>query len=142
LSCRQFPIVSRHLSLLVLLVALGGCRTASHLDVPAGTQALVRTELYFGQSIPSGGQVSDAQWDAFLRDEITPRFPDGLTVLTARGQWREGDTVIREPSRIVILLHPGTRDTAEKIEAIRSAYKSRFNQTSVLRTDDRVHASF
>src|SRR5688500_17329335 len=53
---------------------------------PFGTSYL-RTTLYFGLARPSG-VVSDANWQSFLRDEITPRFPDGLTVWEADGQWR------------------------------------------------------
>ena len=43
-----------------------------------------RTELFFGTAIKGGGVVTDEQFRAFLDSEITPRFPEGLTVLTGR----------------------------------------------------------
>ena len=49
--------------------------------------AHMRTTLYFGLAHPLG-KVSESQWQAFLREEVTPRFPDGLTVWQADGQWR------------------------------------------------------
>jgi hypothetical protein len=33
--------------------------------------------LYFGTQKPEGGVVSDAEWQQFLSDEITSRFPSG-----------------------------------------------------------------
>ena len=33
------------------------------------------------------GSVSELEWQIFLRDEVTKRFPDGLTVWEAEGQW-------------------------------------------------------
>ena len=45
----------------------------------------IRTTLYFGLSRPKGS-VSELDWQIFLRDEVTRRFPDGLTVWQAEGQ--------------------------------------------------------
>jgi len=42
---------------------------------PAG---LARRTLYFGRARPQGF-VSELEWPLFLRDEVTSRFPDGLT---------------------------------------------------------------
>ena len=44
-------------------------------------------ELLFGRSMP-GGQVSEPAFQDFLAGVVTPRFPDGLTVLDGYGQWR------------------------------------------------------
>jgi hypothetical protein len=41
---------------------------------PAGT-AHVRTTLYFGLTRPRG-RVSEDEWRSFLRQQVTPRFPD------------------------------------------------------------------
>ena len=105
----------------------------------ADAEPWIRTELFFGMAKPDGAMVSNAEWETFLDTEITPRFPDGLTVLSGSGQWQDEDsTIVEERSKIVILLYPreaGDESNAE-IEAIRAAYEQRFQQDSVLRADD------
>lgn len=104
----------------------------------AAIEKYIRTELYFGRSIPGGGTVSEEDWQKFVDEIVTPRFPDGLTVLDADGQWRGKDgTVAREKSKVLILLYPRKQRKASdaRIEEIRSEYKKRFSQESVLRID-------
>ena len=48
---------------------------------------LTKEELYFGLSKPAGGTVTEAEWQLFLNLVITPRFPTGLTVVAAEGQY-------------------------------------------------------
>ncbi|HEY7036267.1 MAG TPA: DUF3574 domain-containing protein [Thermomicrobiales bacterium] len=102
-------------------------------------QPWIRTELFFGTSMPDGKAVTEADWKGFLDGEITPRFPDGLTVLSGFGQWQEEDQdIVQERSKLLILLYPREYavESGTKIEAIRAAYETRFQQESVLRTDD------
>jgi hypothetical protein len=97
-----------------------------------------RTELYFGRSIPGGGSVSDEDWENFLLTVVTPRFPEGFTVLKGRGQWQQRDgAVIKEPTEILVILYPKAKRLLanRRIEAIRRAYIKRFKQNSVLRVD-------
>jgi len=106
---------------------------------PAGTEAFLRTELYFGTNKPDGTVVTEAQFQYFLDHEITPRFPDGLTLLTGVGQFRGSSGVIeRERSMMLILLYPvdAARSSGQKIQDIRTAYKRQFQQESVLRADE------
>ena len=49
------------------------------IDCGAASAAQLRTTLYFGLARPKGS-VSELEWQIFLRDEVTRRFPDGLTV--------------------------------------------------------------
>jgi hypothetical protein len=105
----------------------------------AAAEPWIRTELFFGTAKPDGSAVSDAEWEAFLDAEITPRFPDGLTVLSGAGQWQgEDDQIVEERSKIVILLYPreAVDESNAEIEQIRSAYEQQFQQESVLRADD------
>jgi Protein of unknown function (DUF3574) len=99
----------------------------------------IRTELYFGRNKPDGTEVSRKDFDEFLSGFVTERFPDGLTVLTGRGQFlnSEGE-VERERSVVLILLYPvaARNEKSIKIEEIREEYKTRFRQQSVLRVDD------
>ena len=57
------------------------------MDCGASSATQLRTTLYFGLARPKGS-VSELEWQMFLRDEVTKRFPDGLTVWEAEGQWR------------------------------------------------------
>jgi Protein of unknown function (DUF3574) len=75
-------------ALAALMLALAACASV----LPGEGDAMTATRLYFGLSIPGGGTVSDADWRDFLAHEVTPRFPDGLTVNEARGQWRDTRT--------------------------------------------------
>lgn len=99
----------------------------------------IRTELYFGRNISGGGEVSKKNFNTFLAEVITPRFPDGLTVINGRGQFlnSSGD-VEQERTVILILLYPVSvrQEKHLKVEEIRNEYKTRFQQQSVLRVDD------
>lgn len=91
-----------------------------------------------GRSIPNGGAVSDAEWEQFLAEVVTPRFPEGFTVLSARGQWRESSGAIaKEPSEVLVFLYKKAdrRAADRKIDEIRREYIRRFRQESVMRVD-------
>jgi len=94
--------------------------------------------------MPGGGMVLDEQFQAFLDSEITPRFPDGLTVLAGYGQFKNSSGVIqKERSFVLILLYPlSSHESNKKIEDIRNLYKARFFQESVLRADTNNAVSF
>ena len=99
----------------------------------------IRTELFFGTDRPDGPAVTEEEWQQFLNDEITPRFPEGLTVLTGYGQFLNSKgQIIREISKLVILLYPESKrnDKSAHIEQIRHCYKRLFQQESVLRVDE------
>jgi hypothetical protein len=103
-----------------------------------------RTELYFGSARPDGSVVTEAEFQQFVDSEITPRFPDGLTLLTGYGQFRNSaGFIVKERSMELILLYPPhQRDADRKIEAARTAYKQAFQQESVLRVDSLAVVSF
>lgn len=103
-----------------------------------------RTELYFGSQKPDGSAVNEAEFEQFVDDVITPRFPDGLTLLTGYGQFRNSaNVIVEEQSFVLILLYPrDDREAGSEIEEIRTAYKDVFEQESVLRVDSMVRVSF
>ena len=91
----------------------------------------------------NGPDVSREDWDAFVDAEITPRFPDGLTWFEGRGQWRSpSGAIVRERSWMLILLAPPGAATETSIEAIRTAYRARFGQDSVLRANSMSCVTF
>jgi hypothetical protein len=137
--------MNRYLTIVLLLSALASSGLATQtgtvsersLSFPVA-EKFIRTELYFGRNKPTGGTVSDADWQAFVDEFVTPRFPDGLTVLDADGQWKGKDgSVAREQSKVIVLLYPRKLRKAmnSKIEEIRREYKKRFAQESVMRID-------
>ena len=120
-------------------VTLSGC-AGGHLQGgayrPAEQTSAIRTELYFGE-------MAEKTWREFLAEEVTPRFPDGLTWFPAHGQWREKDgRISKETSRVLILVHGRTAPEEEKIEQLRATFTKRYDHESVLRVSAPVQASF
>ncbi|MFJ8866308.1 DUF3574 domain-containing protein [Streptomyces sp. NPDC102473] len=114
--------------------------------VAARGAAYVETRLFFGTERPDGGpDVTGAQFRSFIDRQVTPAFPDGLTVQEGRGQWRDSHGVIeRERSYELILLYPASeaRLRDPRIERIRAAYEKAYAQDSVARLDARTLADF
>jgi Protein of unknown function (DUF3574) len=107
-----------------------------------GAAQMARIELLFGTGRKNAAAVGEVEWQSFVEAEVTPRFPDGLTVLTGYGQWRSGGSARKEGSRVLLLWAPRVADNDVRIEAIRDSYKARFEQESVLRADGLSCVSF
>ncbi|WP_128436857.1 DUF3574 domain-containing protein [Streptomyces cyaneus] len=140
-----------------LLLAVGAPTAYATLDdgataAPAASSAPLRgepyieTQLFFGTARPDGGPaVTDQQFMAFVDKEVTPDFPDGLTIQAGRGQWRDASgTIEKERSYELILLYPraGAQSSDRKIEEIRRAYEKAFGQEAVGRVDDEARVDF
>jgi Protein of unknown function (DUF3574) len=113
------------------------------------SRSFVRTELFFGLSKPNRAQVTELEFQQFINREVTPHFPDGLTLLSGRGQFKtSSNRIVKEPTNLLILIYPQDRlalgkvDQNQKIEQIRKAYKLAFQQESVLRSDELSCVSF
>jgi Protein of unknown function (DUF3574) len=107
----------------------------------AGT-SYTRTTLYFGLARPAG-TISSREWKAFVRDEITSRFPQGFTIWEAHGQWRGADGKIsRERAKVLLLVHANTATAREALVSLVESYKRRFQQESVLWETASVCAAF
>jgi hypothetical protein len=121
----------RPLLLLMAILLVGGGGRASAQPVPqcSGAQkSWLVADLLFGRS-----RVSEASFARFLAAEVTPRFPDGFTVLDARGQWQAPGSarISRERSKVLIIAMPPDAKNDERLSQIIEAYKSRFRQQSV-----------
>ena len=109
----------------------------------AGDTALVRDVVYFGRNRPDGGTVSDAEWQEFLDAVVTPKFPDGFTVVEGTGQWKGRSGVVeRERSAIVTFLHAGSAADRGAVAEVAAEYKRRFRQEAVLRERSPACARF
>jgi hypothetical protein len=116
------------------LPGVSGCRS--------GATALARLELLFGTARKDGSEVTEEEWRQFLDSEVTPRFPDGLTVLSGYGQWHASDTIAQESLRVLVIWYARGKQGEARIEDIRRAYKQRFDQESVMRVDGVSCVSF
>ena len=105
---------------------------------PGGVSAFLRTELYFGTNKSDGTVVSPEEFQGFVDTFITPRFPDGLTLITGLGQFKGANGVEKERSMLLILLYPvkEAKKSGIRIEEIRARYVDQFKQQSVLRADE------
>ncbi len=96
------------------------------------------TRLYFGTATPTG-MVTPEQWQEFLKSEITPRFPAGLSVIDSQGQWRGADEVIvREQSYVVELIYTESPENTQAVAEVIARYKAQFAQEAVLAVYDRL----
>jgi len=118
---------------LFLTGALASCASLAPQSCATGQQAMLSAELLFGRKIGDRIGVSETAFRRFVDEEVTPRFPDGLTILDASGQYHDRDrgSLIREPSKLVLIATPDEAGSREKLVAIAEAYKSRFSQQSV-----------
>lgn len=105
-------------------------------------ELFARTELFFGLSRP-GGVITEEEFQQFVDLEVTARFPDGLTLLSGKGQFKDASGVIlQEGSKLLILLYPFSKGKNAAVEEIRDRYKEKFQQQSVLRVDEPTCVSF
>ncbi len=106
----------------------------------------LRSELYFGVGPWNDPQHAQAEkrWRDFLDREVTPRFPEGLSVVDAYGQWLPpgGTQPERLDSKILLILHPDTPAQRRNLDAIRSAWKKLTGDQSVLLVSMPVQVSF
>jgi hypothetical protein len=121
------------LLLAALLLGQNGSAAAQTLACHGAQKPREVAELMFGRNIGNRVGVSEAAWQRFVAREMTPRFPDGLTIIDATGQWRDSGTskVVREPSKRVEIVLPGAGDDEDKLDAIVAAYKKQFRQQAV-----------
>jgi hypothetical protein len=110
----------------------------------AGAEPRMHFELYFGRNIGETLGVPEEAWAKFLDEEITPRFPDGLSVTDINGQWKDtaSGRIVREPGKVLGIIAPSDGATRTKLAEIIELYKSRHSQQSVLMTTKPVCAAF
>jgi hypothetical protein len=125
--------IAQIFGLAVVLLAAAGGVAAQPITCHGALRSRQIAELLFGRDIGDHVGVREADWVAFVAREMTPRFPDGLTITDAIGQWRDprNGRIVREPSKRVEIVLPGHRDDARRLQAIVTAYKRQFHQQSV-----------
>src|SRR3954471_12974100 len=106
---------------LALVLLIAGCRTAG---------SWTRSELFFGTACATGcAPVSEADWERFVADQITPRFPNGFTVFPARGRWQGDAGPQDEQTHVLIVVYPsGDPNAAARLQELRKMYRETFRQ--------------
>lgn len=126
----------------ILLSLLGACLASAWQPLAAETPApscagaqrpKQVAELLFGRDIGHRDHVSESAFSHFVARELSPRFPDGLTITDATGQWRDpaDGRLVREATKQVEIVLPGNADDQAKLEAAVTAYRREFRQHSV-----------
>ena len=120
---------------MALLLLLGACAPQQQtMTCAAPLKPAVEVDLFYGA-------VGETDWASYLAEEVTPRFPDGLTAVDANGQWRDpSGKISREKSKLLILIVFDAPAHAAKVQAIVDAYLKRFHQQAVLHTEHAVCA--
>lgn len=105
---------------------------------------MMETNLYFGQSKPSGEMITEKEWTSFKENKIAKVFKEGSTVLNGVGSWYDPEShkLITEPTYVVIYFYKRSAAISNQIDSLRYWYKTMFQQQSVLRVDKKVKTSF
>lgn len=128
----------------LVLATLWGCAPEPQPACSDGFEEFAEYSLFFGRSDSSGAEaVSEEAWNEFLADTVTPRFPDGLTVMDGRGQWQpESGVIQKEGTKILYILAGAGDGEVSLLDEISEEYKRRFEQESVLVTSDTTCVAF
>ena len=141
-----YVAVAMLFSQITLVVAtaalLPACMSMRQENCRSEEQSAIHDSLYFGTAKPDG-VVTGEEWTKFLGDVITPRFPQGLTVFRASGQWNmENGTMAREATYVVQIIHPNEERFEKNDRELVAVCKQQFQQESVLRVTARSRVSF
>jgi hypothetical protein len=90
-------------------------------DANSQTNALIQEDLYFELNT----QVSELEFQRFIDNVVTPRFPDGLTIFDAQGE--KGEKV-----KVVSLLVEDNAANHNAIQEIIDTYHQQFQTTEVV----------
>jgi hypothetical protein len=118
---------------LTISVLMSGCASLPQTCLPP-SRVMTSAELIFGRNIGDQPGVSESAFSNFVTREITPRFPDGLTVIDGHGQWRDGvrNVHVRERAKVVLITFVDDVQKQADLVVIAENYKKQFSQQSVL----------
>jgi len=124
----------RALAIALVVLATPQISAAQELSCPlANEKPMLVTQLFFGLSVKGRGPVTRREWTAFVRQNVTPRFPAGFTVYEAEGQWLDpvSHAAVRENSKVMIIAAEDTAEVRTKIAEVSDLYRKAFHQQSV-----------
>ncbi|MCA0316913.1 MAG: DUF3574 domain-containing protein [Proteobacteria bacterium] len=119
-------------ALVLVALSLAGCASVGAPSCPPGGRERVVADLMFGRNIGGAPGVSERSFARFVDAEVTPRFPDGLTIFDTRGQYRSANgALIREPGKVITIVLADEARDLPRLAEVAEAYKRRFRQESV-----------
>jgi hypothetical protein len=121
------------LALLLVASSVGALR-AQEATCPFPEQKpMLVTQLFFGRSILHRGPVTASEWNSFLRQHVTPLFPDGFTVYDGYGQWLSPQThaISRDPTKVVVIATADAPEVRTKVAELTEIYRRLFHQEAV-----------
>ena len=124
------------LVLAAVALALAACAgvDTSEPECEDGGEPWTEFRLFMGRGDGDREVVSDEDWEVVLADVITPRFPDGLSVIDVVGQGSSDDgSIERERTKMLLVLAPPGSNAFNGMNEISAEYKQQFGQNSVLR---------
>jgi hypothetical protein len=137
--------LASRVAVLAVVVSVAACAVPRPSSCAPGMGLPVRVfSLFFGQSIPGRGDLTDAEWQRFLDDTVTVNLPNGYTVVGATGAWMNPTThrTIRETSKLLTVALPMTAESLAAVDRIRTEYQLRFHQELVGMTVEQACGSF
>lgn len=115
----------------ILMLGLAGCASAPKAGCPVGQSQLRTAQFFLGAKPPA--KLNDRDLRRFVDREVTPRFPDGVTVVEGGGQWKGADNrLMREAAKMVLIVLPTGGDGHARMEAVRTAYRVQFKHDPVV----------
>lgn len=119
-------------AILALSLSAAACATAPPARIaacPAGESQIRVAQLFLGAS--TTGRLSERALRRFVDQEVTPRFPDGVSVVDGGPQWTgRNEGLIRDSAKVVLIALPDSGDARARVEAVRDAYRARFGLDS------------
>jgi hypothetical protein len=105
---------------------------------------MAEAQLFFGLDVPGRGPVTAKEWQNFTASALSRYFPDGFTAYDGSGQWMDPRThrIVREPSKVVIVVANDDAQFARKIAFVADAYRAEFHQQSVGVVTQKACAAF
>ncbi|MCG7551669.1 DUF3574 domain-containing protein [Pseudoalteromonas sp. Of7M-16] len=117
---------------LVCFIVLSGCVSpAKSIHVEASQPAANHTQstgikMYFGLSIPTGGEVTPQQWQQFESNQVANTFT-GFSVTDSVGYYKGK----KEHAKVITIYNASAADI-EAANQLGKQYAQLFNQDSVL----------
>ncbi len=109
-------------------------QTIAHETVcPEGMSPWVTFNIYFGRGDRDNPEaISEENWKEFLKEVITPRFPDGLTVIDVYGQQYDPavNKVFSEKTKLLNVLVPyeALESATSRVSEIEREYLEHFSE--------------
>lgn len=119
-------------ALILSCLAVAGCATSPKAAsvCPPGQNQIRTAQIFL--SAPAE-RLSEEDVRRFVEQEVTPRFPKGVTVLDSGAPVVGGDAVtVPGAPKVLMIVLPNRGDSYGRVEAVRAAYRQRFGRPSVV----------